>query len=261
MTTLLIGWTNHARAGTLAASAAAAGLGADQVANDQGATSTAWQTPAATTTAHLTLDAGGAVAWRVLSIHRTNLTPAATLRWRLSTVSDFASTVHDSGTLSGAIAAGYGQAVHVLPAEATARYLRLDIADDTNPQGFLNVPLLFAGPAWQPALQWSPEGAEGAAQEVVAPTTRGGQTWPELRWRRRRRAIALPLVARADRWPQLGEMERAAATGANLLVVPSPDGDLLREPIFGQVEVEGVGYAGLAAHRFRATRFIVTERL
>jgi len=228
MTTLLIGWTNRAKAGTLTASAAASGLGPDQVANDQGATSAAWQTPAGTTTAHLQLDAGSAVAWRALSIHRTNLTPAGTVRWRLSSDSTFATALYDSGAVAGQVAAGYGQAVHVLTAEVTARYLRLDLADATNPQGVLSIPLLFAGPAWQPALQWSPDSAEGTVTDLSVPITRGGQEWPELRWRKRRRSVALPYVARDDRWPQLGELERAAAAGGTILLVPSPAGDLAR---------------------------------
>jgi hypothetical protein len=261
MTTLLLGWINRAKTGTLTASAAASGLGADQVANDQGATSAAWRTPAGTTTAHLQIDAGGAVAWRLLSIHRTNLTPAATLRWRLSGDAGFSTALYDSGTLSAQVAAGYGQAVHVLTAEVTARYLRLDIADATNPQGFLSVPLLFAGPAWQPAIQWSADSAEGAVTDLSVPVTRGGQEWPELRWRKRRRGVVMPWVAREDRWPQLGEFERAAASGGNILLVPSPAGDLAREPIFGPAAIEGVGYAGEAAYRFRTTRFSVTERL
>jgi hypothetical protein len=403
MTALMLGWVNRARGGVLTASAAAPGLGPDQVANDQGATSTAWQTPAGTTAAWLRLDAGASAAWRALSVHRTNLTAAATLRWRLSVLADGvadatalphdslagatlgpnttrvgttgdplggaaavtyssssssnsfvrasntyavlaggnyrvtvwarrisgAGTVgqiiravppagpvgvvqiagnltaswqqfsvtftptsagsatisfffgaeaatgevafflgavepvpaYDSGVLPGTVAAGYGQSVHIAPAAVTARYLRLDVADSGNPQGFLNIPLLFAGPVWQPAHQWSPDSAEGAQAEIAAPVTRGGQEWPELRWRKRRRVVSLPLVPRADRWPQLGEMERQAATGANILVVPSPTGDLLREPIFGPVAFDGVGYAGAAAHRFRTTRFTVTERL
>ncbi len=260
MTTLLLGWTNRAKTGTLAASAAASGLGADQVANDQGATSAAWQTPAGTTSAGLLIDAGSAVTWRVFGLFRTNLTAAASIRWRVSANSGLTSPVYDASA-SGTVAAGYQQSVFIAPAQVTGRYCQVDIVDTGNPQGFLSVPLLFAGPVWQPAIQWSPDSAEGAVTDLSVPITRGGQEWPELRWRKRRRSVALPLVARDDRWPQLGELERAAAAGGNVLLVPSPAGDLAREPVFGPLAIDGVGYAGVAAHRFRATRFTVTERL
>jgi hypothetical protein len=261
MTTLLLGWTNHAKTGALDASAAAAGLGAYQVANDQGATSTAWQTPAGDTAADITLDAGSAVAWRVFGIFRTNLTAAATVRWRLGNDATFATNLVDTTATAGTLANGYGQSLHVLAAETSARYLRLDLDDPTNPQGFLNVPLLFAGPAWQPRIQWSADAVESAAVDGNVIGTRGGQVFAEIRWRRRRRSVPLPLVDRADRWPQLGALEMHAATGSNVLLVPSPSGDLLREPVFGPADFEGVGYAGIGAYRFRSTRFAVTERL
>lgn len=261
MTNLLIGWTNRAKTGTLDASAAAARLGAYQAASDQGASSTAWQTPAATTSGWISIDAGSGVTWRMLGIFRTNLTSAATSRIRIGNDATFASNTIDTGVVSADVADGYGQHVHVLTAEITARYCRLDLDDAANPQGFLNVPLLFAGPAWQPTHNWSPDSTESAIAEATVPTTRGGQVWPELRWRRRRRLVSLPLVTRAERWPQLAAMELHAVTGGNVLVVPSADGDLGREPVFGQVEVDAVGYTAASPYQFRGTRFAVTERL
>lgn len=407
MSNLLLGWANNAKAATFTASSSAARLGPERMAGDQGATSRAWQTAAGATTAAVTLDAGGPVPWRLLSVHRTNLTLDGTLRWRLASnpdaltgtaatalawdsddgatlgantskvgtvadpdggtdaveydsssigssyvratdslavlagvtyriaiwarrvsgsgalvgdiirvqhpdgaigslplagnitgtwqrlVLDFTPATsgtatiwwcygvstgagtfgvyvgevgapplaHDTGTLSGTVAAGYGQSVHVLPAEVTARFLRLDLSDDGNPQGFICIPLLFGGPAWQPAQQWGADSAETAVAEADVVGTRGGQVWSELRFRRRQRLVTLPLLARAERWPELGALELHAATGGNVLVVPSPEGDLLHEPVFGQVAFQPVGYTGSASHRFRSTQFTVTERL
>jgi hypothetical protein len=262
MTTLLLGWTNHIKAASsLTASSAAAGLGPDQLATDQGATSTALQTAASVVTVTVTVDMGAAVTWRLLGLFRTNLTPDATVRWRLGDDPTFATNTVDTGTISADVAAGYGQHVYPLDADVSARYLRCTLGDTGNPQGFLNIPLMFAGPAWQPPIQWSPDAVESAVVDGASPTTRGGQVWPELRWRRRRRSVPLPLVPRADRWPQLGALEVHAATGGNVLLVPSPGGDLSREPVFGPAEFDGVGYASRAAHLYRTTRFAVTERL
>jgi hypothetical protein len=120
MTNALFGFNNRALTGTLTASAAAAGLGPDQLANPHGATSSSWQTPAGTTTAWARLDAGSAVEWGAVALCNTNLTPAATVRWRLSDDANFAvSPVWDTGAVP-VVVAGYRQAVAVEPAALQA---------------------------------------------------------------------------------------------------------------------------------------------
>jgi hypothetical protein len=120
MTNALFGFNNRALAGTLTASAAAAGLGPEQLATPHGATSSSWQTPAGTTTAHVRLDAGSAVEWGAVALCNTNLTPAATVRWRLSNDANFAaSMVWDTGAVP-VVSAGYRQAVAVEPAALQA---------------------------------------------------------------------------------------------------------------------------------------------
>ena len=116
MTNALFGFRNHALTGAFTASASVAGLGPDQLAGPHGATSASWQTPAGTTSGWVRLDAGAAVEWGAFSLCNTNLTSAATVRWRLSDDATFAaSPVWDSGALP-AVAAGYRQAVAVEPA-------------------------------------------------------------------------------------------------------------------------------------------------
>ena len=63
MTNAAFGFDNWALTGELTASAAVAGLGADQLANPHGATATSWQTPVGTTSGWMQLDAGAAVSW------------------------------------------------------------------------------------------------------------------------------------------------------------------------------------------------------
>jgi hypothetical protein len=262
MTTLFLGWTNHIKAAaSLTASSSVAGLGPDNLATDQGSPAAALQTAAGVEAVTVTVDMGAAVDWRLLGLFRTNLTPDATARWLIGNDATFATNLLDTGTVAAGVAAGFGQHVTVLGADVTARYLRLTLDDTGNPQGFLNLPLMFAGPGWQPDQQWAPDSTELLEADGTALVTRGGQVWSEARWTRRRRSVSLPLVPRADRWTQLHALERHAATGGNVLLVPSPDGNLSEEPVFGQVAFDATGYAGGAAHRFRAARFTVTERL
>jgi hypothetical protein len=108
----------------------------------------------------LTTTAGNpTIALMALCSH--NLTLAATVRIRASTVSNFASLAYDSGTLN-AFATGVTEAsrkgmrwnyIHRLSTPTAAAYWRLDISDASNPAGYVSVGRLFAGQGlWQPSL-------------------------------------------------------------------------------------------------------------
>lgn len=253
---------NWARTGTITASAAAAGLGPEQMQNEHGATSTAWQTPAGTTTAHFVLDAGASVEWGALGLHNSNLTPAATVRWRLGSDPAFATATYDGGTLSGTVAAGYRQSVHVLPAAVTARYLRCDIADPTNPEGLIRVAQLFAGAVRRPERNFGFESSFSRTAEVPAGRTRGGQVFPDFRWSERAWSIALPSLAQADVWPLVQELQRTAETGGNVLFVPFPAGaDIARDAVFGLLSNASPVSWPFSAPHIRRWSCIITERL
>lgn len=103
----------------------------------------------------------GAPTIAVLALCSHNLTLAATVRIRASTVANFASTTYDSGALN-AFATGVTEAsrkglrwnyVHKLTTPTAAAYWRIDITDTANPAGYVSVGRLFAGLAvWQPTV-------------------------------------------------------------------------------------------------------------
>ena len=227
---------NWARLGAVTASAEVLGLGAGNVAGDQGATSTSWQTPAGTTTAWLQVDAGASVEWGGFGLFNTNLTPAATLRWRVGDDDTFAAHTYDSGTLSSTVAAGYRQSLHIPPVAQTARYLRVDIADAANPEAVLRVAQMFAGPLRRPLRNFGYETTVQRAATRDEVTTRGGQRFYELRHARRAWSLRLPALDAAEVWSLVMEVQRAAEGGGNLLFIPAPGGtDLPREAVFGPV--------------------------
>jgi hypothetical protein len=78
------GWENRVlSAPLLQASDEVAGLTAGNLQTQHGAATEAWQTPSGVTSASLLIDAGSVVTWRAFLLARTNLTPAATVRWRV----------------------------------------------------------------------------------------------------------------------------------------------------------------------------------
>jgi hypothetical protein len=264
MTNCLIGLPaeNWARAGIVTASAEVSGLGAGNVQTDQGATSTAWQTPAGTTSAWLQVDAFGARSWGALGLFATNLTPDATVRWRLSDDATFAASTYDSGVLTSTVAAGYRQSVHVPTAAVTARHMRCDIADATNPEALIRVALVFAGAVRRPVRNLGYDSAVRRTADRGAVTTRGGQVFFDLRHVRRAWSVSLPSLTAAEVWPLAMEIQRAAEPGGNLLFVPFPAGaDLSQEAVFGPlVEAAPVTWPAQTPVR-RAWSFTIEERL
>lgn len=258
--TCLLGWENHARTATLTASAEVTGLGAAQLQNDHGATSTSWHTPAGTTSAWLLIDAGGPVGWGGFGVFNTNLTAAATSRWRLGNDPAFATALLDSGTLSGTVAAGFRQSLYLPATTVTARYARLDLADPTNAEGALRIAQLYAGRAVAPLRNFSLSSSFARIAEVPTLVTRGGQEFPTLRYARRAWQITLPTLAQAEVWPLVQALQRSAEDGRNILFVPFPTGpDIPREAMFGRlVAPSAISWPGPGLRAWSAT---ITERL
>ena len=258
--TCLLGWENHARTATLTASAEVAGLGASQLQNDHGATSTSWHTPAGATTASLLIDAGAAIAWRAFGLFNTNLTAAATSRWRLGNDPAFTTALHDSFTLSGTVAAGFRQSLYIAPASVTARYARLDLADPTNPEAALRIAQLYAGSAVAPLRNFGLSSSFARIAEAPTLVTRGGQEFPTLRHAHRAWQITLPALAPTEVWPLVQALQRAAEDGRNILFIPFPTGpDLAREAMFGRlVAPSAISWPGPGLRAWSAT---ITERL
>jgi hypothetical protein len=169
---------------------------------------------------------------------------------------------YDSGIIPANVAPGYGQSINAAPAQVTGQAARLDVSDPTNPDGFLNIPLAYAGPAWQPLIgpSWdSTVGRDDTTDEVV---TQGGQEFPINRFTRRRWVVALNAVKQSEVWVQLGELDRASRAGGNVLFVPDyTSANLPQEAIYGRCKpIADVSFPYQAADA-RAWKANITERL
>jgi hypothetical protein len=169
----------------------------------------------------------------------------------------------DTGTISAGIAAGYGQSLTLLPADLTARYGRLDIADPANPEAVLRIPQLYAGPVRIPARGVSTRASAFARRaDIATPVTRGGQEFPETRFVRRGWRIALPLLSSAEVYDLVQAMLRAAEDGRNILFVPMAASPwLAREAVFGRLAEAGDVPWAEGSTILRAWSATITERL
>lgn len=122
------------------------------------------RTTAATTAAtKMDIDLTAAQTIRIIAAVNHTLTITATARIRGSSVSDFATTVYDSGWVNAWPAAYTAEQresftatfVHILSADTSARYWRIEFDDTTNPAGYIEVGRVFIGPSWSPAINIS----------------------------------------------------------------------------------------------------------
>ena len=260
MSNALVGWKNLVGTSVLAASSAATNMPVQNLQDDTGTPAVAWQTVSGVVSgAYFTVTpATGGQTWRAFGLFRTNLTPSASVTFALY---NSPSTLVWSTTVGGPVP-GYGQVVAIVPVDTAADYAKITITDNSNPDGFLNVPLAFAGPVWCPAsgLAWST--TAGRDDNRLETTTRGGQEYPVLLWQRRRWEIALDGVRSAELWGDIGEIDRLSRAGGNMLFVPDlTSATLAYEATFGRVlATADVTFPYQGADR-RAWRARATERI
>lgn len=259
----LIGATNYVKSGVVAAAfgATAANMGVGNLQSDQGSPSTAWQTASGTLTAGVQIiPAAPAQTWRAAGVFRTNLTSAAQVNFYLFNGPQPSGSATQVAHL--AVSPVNGQAVAIFSADTVADWMQINVTDTGNQDGFINVPLAFAGPAWLPAMGASWQSTHGRDDQVVEATTRGGQEYPTLYWQRRHYALALDGVRGSEVWASLDPLERVARAGGNVLFVPDiTSADMQNQAIFGRLKpTADVSYPYQAADR-RAWRAQITERL
>ena len=205
----------------------------------------------------------GIARYRKLAVYAKRCTAGQVVALS-STLSSLDATalIYDSGTVAAGVVAGFMQSAVIAAQTYTARYARVDITDSANPDGFLNIPLVYAGPVWQPTSNIAAATVLGQDSAEANVVTRGGQEYPVLYWRRRRWDAAFLGIRAAEVWASAMAMDAVARTGANILFVPDPaSADLAREATFGRLQaLADVGFPYAIKDR-RSWRVRVTERL
>ena len=247
-----LGAGNLVLSATLTASSSAGTLPVSNLGSAQGSASYAWR--ALATNASVTLDLATPSAVRVVSIHRTNLTGRST--WTLALWTGNTIT----WTQTAPTRCTTGQAVWILPKGLTASRIVLTLSDPDNPDGFLSVPLMYAGDLWQPVRNFSTSSTSSFTLGVDEATALSGAEFPQMRWIQRKLSIAHQSYGAAE-VPTLLSLQRLAATGTNILFVPDPGSSTPEtDSLFGRLSGGEIGNPFGAADR-RSWTFTHTERL
>jgi len=226
------GYSNYVKTATITATNEETALPATNVATDHGAESTAWQTEDGETDETLTIAFGSDLTFRAAGIFRTNLTSGASIVW---TLKDGGSTVWTT-TTTGPIA-GYRQVVVVADQDYTGDTLTIAITDNSNTDGFLNVPLAFAGQLFILEYATAIESTYGRRDDISELRSRGGQEFPTQRWVQRVYNFMLAAVVDSESYAYVGELDRLARLGGNVLFVPDINSSAIGyEAVFGRLK-------------------------
>jgi len=200
------------------------------------------------TTAQIDMDFGQGRIVDFVALIKHTISQTGKIRYRLSNVSDFSSTEYDSGLIDAwpiveefgtlpwgvfswggylniTIAAEYTiSSFNVLTSPVQARYLRIDISDPDNTDGYLQAGRLIAGPAYKPSINY----ANGVQFEFVDESritkSRGGQTFVDEVERFRRIRFELINLPENEMFQNVfNAIDRLRGVAQDILVIPQPD--------------------------------------
>lgn len=257
MSQTLLAWVNLAKLASVSATSAETANPASNTKNDSGAASLGWQTLAGVTTATLTytLATPGSTV-RVIGLFRTNLNAAATITATIT----YNSGTAWAGVLSGP-AMGYGQVVFVLPSNMAADVISIAIANSTNPDGFINVPLVFIGASSIPEWAVSPSLEAAWSPSSNIQTSRGGQKFITAIATPRVVAFDFSAMTDADTYAIAMELSRLEYLGQNVLMIPDIDASTVKyDAVFGIVTASRPVGAIPGASRIRTWGSTIEER-
>jgi hypothetical protein len=183
-----------------------------------------------------------------VALIRHNLTQTSTIRWRLSNAADFSTVQYDSGVVDAwpvveefgtlpwgvfswggrinpEVAAEYQiSSFTVLDSPVQARYLRIDISDNDNTDGYIQAGRLIAGPAYRPSTNYGFGVEVQFVDESRIVKSRGGQTFVDEVERFRRIRFELQNLPEAEIFGNVfNNIDRLRGVAKDILVIPQPD--------------------------------------
>lgn len=255
---MIISSTNYSDGGTLTVDDEVATLPASNLQDQQ--IVKIWRNTQ--TSAQIDVDFGQQRIVDFMALIRHNISQTGTIRWRLSAVSDFSTTVYDSGTidawpvveefgtlpwgvfqwggrLNPEVAAEYTiSSFDVLTSAVQARYLRIDISDSLNADGYLQAGRLIAGPSYKPSVNY----ANGVQFEFVDESrvtkSRGGQTFVDEVERYRVMRFELINLPENEMFGNVfNSIDRLRGVSKDILVIPQPakSSTWITQNIYGRI--------------------------
>ena len=181
------------------------------------------------------LDLGSAVAVNLVGLLATNVSSAATLRVMadatLATVQGAAPIGpfgYDSGTINATPKRdlpadwGPGPVLHFPSTAQTFRYWRIELHDSGNADGYVQAGRGIIDAAWQPARNVQHGWSWRTSDESPRVTSVGGQTFFDVRAKRRFQEGDLKFLDGSDMFDAGAELMRGLGTSHDVVLVADP---------------------------------------
>jgi len=186
---------------------------------------------------------------RVLALISSNLSTAATYRFRVYTDAGLTALVYDSGTLSvfPAWMYAYGSldwedprfwdgrplsedveyfasdVIHPLTTLCAGRYIKCEIVDTANTDGYVEIGRLYISDGWRPTYNMAYGASIGHSDLSTVVTSLGGQEYFSEKAVRRTVRFELPWIDEDEAMGHAFDMQRIAKTVNEVLCVWDPD--------------------------------------
>lgn len=205
-------------------------------------------TDLATGSTQFDCDLGIARSLRVVGLINHNLSLQAQYRLRISQSGSFSDAAFDSGWglvwpmvyavgsveweednwwslqyTADQISGVTWNLIKALPANILGRYVRLEISDPLNPNGFIQAGRFFAGPAWQAGVNLSKEADLGWETETEVDSALSGAEYFDRRYPYRVIQCAFNWLSRDEALTNPYEIIRRAGIDGEILFVYDPD--------------------------------------
>lgn len=246
MSNMIISSTNHVdTASSIGASSEAATLPVENLQDRQ--LVKVYRSNGATTV-QIDVDFGQGRIVDFIALIRHNISQTGTIRWRLSNFSDFSTTTYDSGSidawpvveefgtlpwgifswggyLNPQVAANYTiSSFAVLTTAVQARYLRINIVDGDNADGYIQAGRLICGPSYRPSTNYGFGAQFEFVDESRVVKSRGGQTFVDEVERFRRARFELINLPEAEIFSNVfNAIDRQRGIAKDILIIPQPD--------------------------------------
>ncbi len=197
--------------------------------------------------ATINIDYGAAASYyiAVVALIAHNLSSAAKVRIRASTVSDFASTTYDSGwvnawasgtipsallewesdsfwlgTVSAQMRAGYAAPYVKLTTRVTSRYWRIEIDDTSNSDTWIQIGRLFMSDTWTAANNYNYGATLAHDDPAIIDTALDGTEFYGARSRRRSMKARLEWLSESEAYTKALDLQRIVGATGELIVIP-----------------------------------------
>lgn len=203
-------------------------------------------------------DFGQARSIDVVALIKHNGTTSGQWRIRFSNDPYFATSIYDSGLINlwpsqsgfGSLPWGtfpwggvvnpeqatnyYINSIHILPASQSARYMRIDISDPTNPSGYFQLGRALASPVYRPSTNIQYNWGIGWEDSSLVRETIDGVIYGERRRRRRVITFNLEHIPELELYGNISYLDRVKGVIGDMLFIPQPDKPdlLLHEAIY-----------------------------